>query len=454
MPSRQQSSAARCSRQGLVAVVLALGLGAALACNSLLDVPVPSRIPADELEQPGNAALLVSGAISDFDCAVGAYNVMSGMLTDELEDATLTADRWVYDRRVITSADARYAVFDCTALGTYTPLNRARESADNVARLLNSWSDAQVANRTSLLATMAAYGAYARVLLGEMFCSAVISYLDENHNIVYGTELTPQQVFQSADSLFGIAIQDAQASGNTDILNMAYIGRARALLDLGRYDNAKSVAALVADPSYKHLVTTSSANARRENRIYDESNPQNGFSSSVGPRYRHMMVGQGPNAVPDPRVRVDSTSHTFRNGDPIFVQRKYASTGDPITIAGWAEAQLIIAEADARAGDLTTAIQIINDLRHRAGIPPTADYAPVNPTQADVLNQIIEERSRQFFLEGQRLGDVRRYGLALNPPPGAPYRNGGTYGPDGASTPQLCLPIPDAERQSNPNLGS
>jgi hypothetical protein len=51
-----------------------------------------------------------------------------------------------------------------------------------------------------------------------------------------------------------------------------------------------------------------------------------------------------------------------------------------------------------------------------------------------------------LFLEGQHLGDVIRFGVTLQPPAGTPYPGGGTYGT------QVCLPIPDVEKQTDPNF--
>ena len=49
-------------------------------------------------------------------------------------------------------------------------------------------------------------------------------------------------------------------------------------------------------------------------------------------------------------------------------------------------------------------------------------------------------------LEGQHLGDIIRYGIALTPRDGSPYPGGGTYGS------QRCMPLPDVERDNNPAL--
>ncbi len=81
------------------AMVVLVGLVAA-GCdlfNNALQVQTPSNIPAGSLEVPANAGLLVNSAIGDFECAAGAYAAMSGLITDELKDATQTADRYPYE---------------------------------------------------------------------------------------------------------------------------------------------------------------------------------------------------------------------------------------------------------------------------------------------------------------------------------------------------------------------
>ncbi len=47
------------------------------------------------------------------------------------------------------------------------------------------------------------------------------------------------------------------------------------------------------------------------------------------------------------------------------------------------------------------------------------------------------ERRREFFLEGHRVGDRRRFELPLIPPPGSPYHFGGVY------ESSVCYPLPE-----------
>lgn len=57
----------------------------------------------------------------------------------------------------------------------------------------------------------------------------------------------------------------------------------------------------------------------------------------------------------------------------------------------------------------------------------------------------IEER-RQLWLTGSRAHDIRRLNLPLDPPAGSPYRWGGVHGS------ARCFPLPDNERDANPNI--
>jgi hypothetical protein len=108
----------------------------------------------------------------------------------------------------------------------------------------------------------------------------------------------------------------------------------------------------------------------------------------------------------------------------------------PIRFASTAEARLI--EAAARGGQ--AAVDIINALR------PAALPRYTGGTDAQIKAQIVEERRREFFLEGRRLGDLRRYGgfeehtWGKNPYVG--YEYGRTQ----------CFPLPDSEVSGNPNV--
>src|SRR6266571_4182427 len=414
--------------------ILALGLlGTAAGCdlfNSALEVQNPGNIPASELEKPEDALLLANGAIADFECAAGAYAVMGGLITDELIDATQTADRFPYERRRMTSSDARYAVNTCVGLGVYTPLQTARFSALNVLSLLQRWTDAQVPGRDTLIATLQAYEGYSLVLLGEGFCTMVVSTLDANRQIVYGGEIQRDSVLKLAIAVFSDAITGATVTGQAAVLNMALVGRARAYADLNQLTLAKADAQQVA-PGYVKNVTASALSTRRTNRVWQE-NSQTSDNTTLDTVFTNMN---------DPRVPFFDKKRNSVTGYHLYQQLKYLLPSSPIRLASWDEARLIIAEADWAAADYASADSIINIFRTRGG------QGAITSANADTVKKaLFEQRRREFFLEGQHLGDVIRFGFLPSPPAGTSFKGGGTYGT------QLCLPLPDVEKNNNPNL--
>jgi hypothetical protein len=145
----------------------------------------------------------------------------------------------------------------------------------------------------------------------------------------------------------------------------------------------------------------------------------------------------------DPRIASTSTGQVGTDGFTVVVYPNKDATADaPIAIAKWSEAQLIIAENDVASSNLPAAIAIIDTLQARAGQPAYSGAV----TATAVTAQIVEERRRELWLEGHRLGDLRRYNLPFKPATGSPYGAGGTYGS------QTCFPLPDIERINNPNI--
>src|SRR5919202_5514261 len=415
------------------AALLAATLG---ACNDdkLLRVESPTRIPAASLESPANAQLLVNSAISDFDCAFGAYTVAGGLIGEELEDATQTADRYPYDRRTITSSDTRYQNSSCIGIGVYSPLQTARVSADNIRRLLEGWTDQQVTGRQTLLATAAAYEGYSMLLFGEGFCATVFSHFNPDGTVAYGTEITAQQALDSAIARFDQAIQVATAVGSdaANILNLARVGRAREKLDKGDLAGARADAVLV-PTDFVYNVTASGVSDRRKNRVWTD----NGFVGTPGPNAAinsGSTVGAPYRNLNDPRVPVQNSGKTAAGtGVPIWVQTKYRSASDPLPLATGDEARLIVAEADI-ASNPANATLIINDYRARGNETPL-----VAPTAAELLLALIEERRLELVLERQHLGDLIRYNQPFNPAVGATFPGGGQYGT------KRCMPLPHVE---------
>jgi starch-binding outer membrane protein, SusD/RagB family len=411
-----------------VARVSAAAAAAALlvGCGDLLENTAPDRILAPTLEQPGTAQLLVNSAVADFGCAFQQYIVVTAQFTDELQNGNLSTQENIdLDKRLVSPGRTLYALQECNSLnGIYTPVSVARFVSDDILRKLESYTDAEVTNRQTLIATAANYAGYSLVLLGEAFCTAAVDG---------GPELTPAQIFTLAETRFTRAIT-AAGTTNSSLLNMAYVGRARARLNLGKLPEALADAKLVT-AGFRVDALSSALTPRSENRVNRLLNMS--ASLSVEPAYRNLTFG----GVADPRVPVVNAGRMASDGNtPLWTTTKYTTLNAPVRIASYVEAQLIIAEIEGGQ----SAVNIINALHTAAGLPPFVSADP-----AAIQAQVLEERRREFFLEGQHLGDLRRKNIPLSPAAGTPYFNtakGGVYG--NAS----CFPLPDVERNANPSL--
>jgi hypothetical protein len=135
----------------------------------------------------------------------------------------------------------------------------------------------------------------------------------------------------------------------------------------------------------------------------------------------------------------------FRSGGGRVYAAKYTivSTGeDDVIVLRLAEMYLIRSEANARLNQLAPAIADINVIRARAGV---AALSPDVDTQEEVLIANLEERRREFFYEGHRFWDLRRF---------RDIPSVGTYLADnqGISGGRLLFPIPQRELDANSAL--
>lgn len=392
----------------LAAVCLSLMLG---ACD--LAVELPGDITAEELEQPEDLPLLVTSAEGVFECAYQQYVLLSAQLVDEFMSGGSDGAYYIYDQREITPATGTYSSGGCPGgqlAGLYTPLSQARWFSDsNLQR-------AQEAGSQDMVARSAVLAGYAYTLFGEGFCSAAYDG---------GPEVLPPQSLELAEDRFSTAI----SSGSGDLQTLAYLGRARARLNQGDMAGAISDAQQVPD-GFAYYATRSSADNSRQNHLYGSNWIDRNIEVDV-PFWNLEWQG-----VPDPRVELIHTGNTGRNGlNPEVLQTKYPDYDADIPIGRYAEALLIIAEA---AGG-QTAVDNINELHTRAGLPPFVSDDP-----AEIMAQVHEERRRELFIEGHRMNDMLRLNIPF--PSGADPFNDRRYGET------TCFPLPDIERENNPNI--
>lgn len=399
-----------------------LGVLALTACDGLLDVNLPGNVEATDLENPALAATLVDSAVGQFECAYTSYVISVATLASEYVNTSsfLNLNPWGWrglELRTITGGCPSGR--DATGIGAYSPLQQARYLAEEGLRLFEDFSVEEVPAKDQMMGTMAAYAGFSYVLLGEGFCEMAIDQ---------GPLMTPDQVLQEAEARFDQAISLAESAGDTGLRDLALAGRARTRLNLGNMEGAAADAERIPEGFVWHS-EYSTVDGRRENRIYN-LNRRNHNLGVDWRRYADLEV----EGVPDHRVPVeDSGELGSDNQSPHWYQLKFPTPDTPIPLASWEEAQLILAEARP-----SEAVAAINRIRASEGLP-AFDPGPGE----DLLEAVLEERRRQLFSEGQRYNDMLRHGIEF--PQGTNHK-GQSYGPI------TCMPLPDQERNNNPNL--
>jgi len=410
-------------------VAFSLGLLATGACNSLLSVDNPGRVPDSALDDPALMPVLESAAIGTFECGIVNFAATAGMLSGEYWSANGFVNNHPWEWRGIIQIKGEPGSCNygrtSTFMGFYTPLQQARFQLEDTYARVSKFSDTQVPTKAKILTEMRAYAGYTYLLLAEGMCTMTVDR---------GPSLTRAQTLAIAEQRFSDAITQATAINDASLLNMSLVGRARTRLDLGNMQGAAADAILV--PSgFVRQSEYSETTQSRENRIYDLT--IRGEYLSVTPAYQGLTV----NGAADPRVKVTNTGRIAQdNVTPLWLQQKFTGSGGvSLPIASWAEAQLIYAEAVGGQQGLDA----INRVRAASNIGPLVMTNVNDPNEFQT--DILEERRRQLFSEGQRYGDMLRKGLTFQ---SGTNRKGQTY------SSLTCVPLPDIETLNNPNLSS
>ena len=429
------------------------------ACDTdeLLEVEDPTFASPGSLQTKAGLPTLVAGALGDFQIAYSgsggdAFLSVASLITDELHSSDTFTTRTATDQR-----DQFPAVQGNTSDAAYNRLQYARRSAQEVAAAVERLADAAKADPN--YATLKALEGLAIVALGEGFCGAVpLSQAAGGVPGDLGTPLSTSQLFQAAIPVF-----DEALAGNPNS-NLAKVGKARALLNDGQFAEAATAVATV-PTSFVHFVEHSSNSGRQNNPIFSlQANGRYSMSNLEG------ATGLPYRSAQDPRLPwVQDPRGGFDNSIALYIDKRYPSFDSDVVLADGIEARLIEAEAALRAGDVTTWLTRLNDLRtnvralmtaryeaYAANVPgpnnPTTTLAPLtDPGSADArIDLMFRERAFWLFDTGHRLGDLRRLIRQYNRTedqvfPSGAYHKGGVYGDD------VNFPIPFNETQ-NPNF--
>src|SRR5688572_7338957 len=231
-----------------------LALAVALAgCEGLLDVKLPGETPAEAVDDPTYAALLVLSAQGQFENALSIYTFNSGHIAGELIGGQSALGDIPFQRRDVRALDTQ-------GNGLYEALSRARFQGDDAYNRITGWTDAQVPNRTQLLGQAALWAGYAYTFFAEGYCRGAFDL---------GPPKTPTEMLQLAKDRFTKAITHATAANDATTLNTALLGRARVQLALNENQAALADARLV-PTTFTRSITRSAATAEggiRRNQI-------------------------------------------------------------------------------------------------------------------------------------------------------------------------------------------
>jgi hypothetical protein len=277
-------------------------------------------------------------------------------------------------------------------------------------------------------------------------------------DLTFGAGQTTAQIFELALTRFNAVLAMNHPSIQDTV---ARIGKARALLNLGRYNEAAAAVAGVRT-NFVYNVDFSSTTSLPGNGVYYQINSEKRSSSASQEGvnglefFNRSVTGNNVPATLDPRVPVNRTGNGLSTTVPHFSQQKYPTRGTAIPLATGLEARLIEAEAQMKAGNFAGTLTILNALR--ATPPPlgftlSSTLAPLTDpgTVAGQQQMLFRERAFWLYLTAHRLGDLRRmirqynFTQAQVFPIGTPIF-GGVYGTD------VNLPIPQPEK-NNPEFG-
>jgi hypothetical protein len=427
-------------------VILSAALAILAGCG-LLDTQQPNLIDPGSLDSPEGAASARLGALADFSfvndgdgtSAQDGLILTAGLLADEFVHSTTPPSEQEIDQRTT-------AVINPSLFSVFFNLHHARRGAELAAEKLRNFSEDP--NASPDIAEMLAIAGFTYVYFGEDFCNGVPFSRQEGDSTIFGQPQTNAQMFESAIAKFDSALAEpGLAEDDGTITNLATVGRARALLDLGRFTEASDAAALV-PTDFAYVNEHADAPLKLQNAIFVYTT-QGLWSVSD----QEGGVGLPYISAEDVRVPVDSLDDDedgFADTGldlitPQYSLGKYPAATSDVTVADGIEARLIEAEALLQANNFSGMRTILNDLRDIQGLSPLP--TPANRDAA--IDQLFSERAFWLFATGHRLGDMRRlirqYGRDVNTVfPNGDYHKGGSYGPD------VNFPLP-LEEQNNPN---
>ncbi len=471
---------------------VALGAGAvafAAACNidEVLQVENPAEIQIDNLNDPKLLQVQLNGVTAALnDAYVGQVVRYANFLTDEM----ITGLNWEDYAR----ANQRLASWqEGPTNNIFATLSRAHRMGLSLADRIREWAAADPSKDfRAELAMSLVFAGYATVVLAENSCQAVISPDPDNPS---GTVLSQLETFAAGVPYLEEGLTTALAVGRTDVANLARTGLARAYLGQGNWAQAATFANQVTSTFKWWIKFVDLPNGR--NPLQGTSQGGN-FTHGIHPKFlgsHPSFTGTGFNfkdqniVAPqtDPRIQHHTRWSTGHNGlTPLykfFQGLRYSEytgqtlapvsascprcTGTALSamklltnfdtdvlLADYLETQHQYYEALAMQDIAANEAVILAFVNARRDV---GNQSPVTLSGQALITELRNQRARDLFMGGFRLGDLRRW--TRFDPGNGPFASG-SYFPTGqhANTQWgeygvwTCFPIPRQEYEGNANL--
>lgn len=422
-------------------VSFGLLIAAAVSCNT--DVSNPGPVQDEFLSDRNAASAMVNGAGRALSQGMNWIAYTGAAVAREVHPAGSTGSFGITQRWQNGELNG-----DDADLNTHwEQAQRARWQAEEALRRLEAagppppgslQTPAQYAN---LLQLGYLYAGYANRLLGENMCECVID----------GSAALPVATFFTrAESLFtkAIAVTGGTPATIAAQAQAAYAGRASVRVHLNKWTEAVTDAGQVPIAFVFNMPYFNIGNDDQRNRIaWAIGNTPYRAHTNWGTWYYDYKV-----ATSDPRVPITITTLT---GDaaieccgrvPFYPEAKHSTSGSPIRLASGREMRLIEAEAKLRNNDVAGGMASIDAVRSNAG----ASALPATTDINEAWRLLKRERGIELWLEGRRLGDLKRWKAANTPGALDPLESVGAT--SHLSRQDLCFPIARSERETNPNL--
>ncbi|HTJ22753.1 MAG TPA: RagB/SusD family nutrient uptake outer membrane protein [Gemmatimonadaceae bacterium] len=403
------------------------------ACN--FDVTNPGPVQEKFLDDPAAQTAVVNGAGRDLSDALNWTAYTSAAVAREIFPAGSTGSFGISSQqqtgRLIPEETDAY----------WDRAQRARWEAESGAARFKAGLAAADYAKSKNVAQILLWAGYANRLLGESMCDAVID----------GGPKEPYTVFLTrAESEFTEAMAIATAAGDTKSAQAAQAARASVRVDLGNFTGAVTDAAAIPD-AFVYQMPYYTTDADQYNRIYwaTANSPYRAHTTWNTFYQQYYTDTKDPRTpwVADPKNPVGDAAVLQLGKVTWYAETKFGKKEAGINLSSGWEMRLIEAEAKLKGGDVPGAMALVN--KHRVSLGLTAWTAT---TATDAWTMFKRERGIELWMEGRRLGDLRRWKATSTPGALSDFEIAGNAKSYLDAAQDLCYPIPLSETQTNPNL--